>query len=119
MSTGPEPSDLDRDVDESMRMFEKSKVGPASAIRVIEPSRVMLVLDGSEQDETSVQAASYLRNRFNTETLILDARDRETPDEAQLSADRARQVTGARPIRPWIAATGWWREPVTEKSCPG
>ena len=75
MSTGSESNGLDREVDASMRMFEKSKVGPAATITTIKPSRVLLALDGSPQDETSVDAASYLREQFNTETLILDARD--------------------------------------------
>lgn len=59
----PDPqsdSDLDRDVDASMRMFEKSKVGDAPNIAPIRPSRVLLVLDGSPQDVTSLNAANYL-----------------------------------------------------------
>tara|TARA_R110002049_G_scaffold4601_5_gene32314 strand:+ start:443236 stop:444180 length:945 start_codon:yes stop_codon:yes gene_type:complete len=95
----PDPqsnSDLDRDVDASMRMFEKSKVGEAAAIARIQPARVMLVLDGSPQDETSKEAASYLRETFNVETLVLDARDGQHDDDLAVAA--AQNVSGSRPI---------------------
>ncbi|WP_404310131.1 universal stress protein [Neorhodopirellula lusitana] len=68
-------NDLDREVDDSMRMFEKAHVGSTSPITPIRPARVLLVLDGSDQDSTSVASAVYLQGRHNTETLILDARD--------------------------------------------
>lgn len=94
-----ESTDLDRDVDASMRIFEKSKVGRAAPITPIKPSRVLLVLDGSSQDDTGLDAASYLRNRFNTETLILDARDKPADDDSDLAVDRASEVSGSRPIK--------------------
>ncbi len=99
MSTGSESNDLDRDVDASMRMFERSKVGPAATIATVRPSRVMLVLDGSPQDETSVDAASYLREQFNTETLILDARDKNDGENVDLAVERSASVPGSRPIK--------------------
>ena len=99
MDRESESTDLDRDVDASMRMFERSKVGPAAAITPIRPSRVMLVLDGSPQDDTGLDAASYLRSRFDTETLILDARDKAANDDGDLAVDRAAEVSGARPIK--------------------
>ncbi len=100
MSTGPESDDeLHREVDASMRMFEKSRVGQAAAIPLVKPSRVMLVLDGSPQDETGIDAAAYLRERFDTETLILDARDKAEGDETDLAPDRAPRVSGSRPIK--------------------
>ena len=99
MGTESESTDLDRDVDASMRMFEKSKVGPAATIFPIKPSRVMLVLDGSSQDEASLDAASYLRDQFATETLILDARDKADGDSTDLAVDRAADIAGARPIK--------------------
>lgn len=94
-----ESTDLDRDVDASMRMFERSKVGPAAAITPIRPSRVMLVLDGSPQDDTAVDAASYLRHQYDTETLILDARDKAAGDDRDLAVDRVAEVSGSRPIK--------------------
>lgn len=99
MGSESESTDLDRDVDASMRMFEKSKVGPAARITPIKPSRVMLVLDGSPQDDTGLDAASYLRSQFNTETLILDARDKAADDDSDLAVDRATEVSGSRPIK--------------------
>ena len=96
----PDPqsdNDLDRDVDASMRMFEKSKVGEAPAITPIKPSRVMLVLDGSPQDDTSIAAANHLRDSCNVETVVLDARDGET--EQDFAVARSTEVAGARPIK--------------------
>ncbi len=76
MVASPQPNDIDRDVDASMRMFEQSKVGESAALSPIKPSRVMAVLDGSPQDETTMQSVAYLRETFNVETVVLDARDK-------------------------------------------
>lgn len=99
MSTGSESNDLDRQVDASMRMFEKAKVGPAATISPIQPSRLMLVLDGSSQDNASVATAAYLRERFNTETVVLDARDSRSSDQEDLAVTRSREISGARPLQ--------------------
>ncbi|KAA1261848.1 Universal stress protein family protein [Rubripirellula obstinata] len=107
MSTESESGELDREVDASMRMFEKSNVGPSSALTPIKPARVLVVLDGTEQDETSIAAAATLRERFNVESLILDARDQPQSEDGgdelahlreDLAIARAGQVTGSRPI---------------------
>ncbi|GAB5512486.1 universal stress protein [Rhodopirellula baltica] len=92
--------DLDRDVDDSMRMFERAKVGSATPMTPIRPSRVMLVLDGSPQDATSIETAKTLREEFNTETLVLDARDAAEPIDAATedAIQAARQMSGARAI---------------------
>ncbi|TWU30569.1 universal stress protein [Novipirellula artificiosorum] len=94
-----ESSDLGRDVDASMRMFERSKVGQAASIQPIKPSRVLWVLDGSSQDDSSLAAVTHLNDQFNLETIVLDARDAsgELTDHAP---ERAIQVSGGRPIRP-------------------
>ncbi len=92
-------SDLGREVDESMRLFERSKVGNAASILAIRPSRVLLVLDGSPQDDAGVAAAATLRERFDTETLVLDARDDIEDDTADLAESRIEQISGARPLK--------------------
>ncbi|MFK8114486.1 MAG: universal stress protein [Rubripirellula sp.] len=94
-----ESNDLDRDVDASMRMFEKSKVGPAATIIPAKPGKVLLVLDGSPQDDSSTNAANHLQSRFRSETLILDARDKAEGDETDLAADRAAAVPGSVEIK--------------------
>lgn len=93
--TDAEPNEVDRGVDESMRMFEKSKTGDAPALAPIQPSRVMLVLDGSSQDQTAIAAAKYLRDAFNVETLVLDARESGADDQVQQVMEL---VSGSRPI---------------------
>ena len=80
-------------------MFEKSMVGPAAVITPIQPSRVMLVLDGSPQDEVGIDAAASLRERFNTETLLLDAREKANDEPSDLAVGRAAEVSGGRPIQ--------------------
>lgn len=95
MSTESESNDLDRDVDASMRMFEKSKVGDAPTISPLTPAKVLLVLDGSTQDATSVKAANHLQGRFQTETLILDARDQTQDNPNDLAADQATAIPGS------------------------
>ena len=99
MSNESEPNDLDRDVDASMRMFERSQVGPAAAIAPLKPSRILLILDGSPQDATSVDAANHLREECNVETLVLDARDPTHDVEVDIAIKTADLVSGARPIR--------------------
>jgi len=98
MGTDSESSDLDREVDASMRMFEKSKVGSAAAITPRTPSKVLLVLDGSSQDETGSKAASYLQQRFQTETLILDGRDKIDGDNSDLAINRTAEIPASTPI---------------------
>lgn len=94
-------NEIGRDVDASMRLFERSNVGEASVVTPIRPSRILLVLDGSPQDDASIAAASTMRERFNTETIVLDARDHaEGADtsEQNIAPERAAEVSGARPI---------------------
>lgn len=99
MATEADPSDLDRDVDAAMRMFEKSKVGPAPTITPRTPKKVLLVLDGSPQDDTGSNAANHLQGRFQSETLILDARDKIDGDASDLATDRASGIPMSTPIR--------------------
>ena len=99
MSTGSEANELDREVDASMRMFEKAQVGPAASLTPIKPSRILVVLDGSSQDDNTLASATFLREKFNTETLVLDARDGKTEQDKDLAVTRATEVSGARPIQ--------------------
>jgi hypothetical protein len=98
MGTESDSSDLDREVDASMRIFEKSKVGPAATITPRTPKRVLLVLDGSPQDDTGSKAANHLQGRFQSETLILDARDKSEGDDTDLAAQRATEIPLSMPI---------------------
>jgi nucleotide-binding universal stress UspA family protein len=98
MNMESESGELDRDVDASMRMFEKSNVGSSVVIKPIKPSRILVVLDGSAQDQTSIAAATTLRERFNVESVLLDARDKAVDDKTDLAIDASRQVSGSRPI---------------------
>lgn len=94
-----ETSDLDRQVDASMRLFERAHVGSADAMTPIRPSRVLLALDGSTQDATSAATAKSMREHFNTETIVLDARESAGPTPtSELATDTAAGISGARAI---------------------
>ena len=97
--SNPEPNEVDRGVDASMRMFEKSKVGDAASLGPIKPSRVLLVLDGSPHDETGIDAAKYLRETFNVETLLLDGREQRGKEPlGDITSSLVERVSGSRPI---------------------
>ena len=99
MDNESESSDLDREVDESMRMFQRSQIGESAPITPIRPARVLLVLDGSSQDDTSIRSVAYLRDRFDVETLLLDAREGTSDEEHDLAVQRAPELSGGRPIK--------------------
>ncbi|TWT94155.1 universal stress protein [Neorhodopirellula pilleata] len=91
-------NDLDREVDDAMRLFERAHVGSAAPIPPIRPARILLVLDGSDQDLTSIRSADYLRGRHNTETLILDAREANVGQGAGLAGEAVGQIGNSRSI---------------------
>lgn len=101
MAFEPEDGTLDRDVDRSMRMFERSQVGPAGLISPVRPSRILVALDGSDQDEVSIAACVHLRDVFDVETLVLDAREINLDADGSgstLATEVAKRISGARPI---------------------
>ncbi|MEM9827792.1 MAG: universal stress protein [Planctomycetota bacterium] len=89
--------ELGRDVDDAMRLFEQSKTIGDGHINPVRPSRVLLVLDGSNQDDASIVAAAHFRERFNTETLVLDGR-RQMDDHADPLPDVGQRISGSRPV---------------------
>ena len=91
--------DLSREVDASIRMFQKSQVGLAAPIIPSKPVKVLLVLDGSPQDSTGTDAASYLHSRFETETLVLDARDWREEDQTDLAIEVVQSISNAKPVK--------------------
>lgn len=92
-----EPTDLDRDVDASMRMFEKSKVGKSAAVIPKTPTRALLVFDGSPQDQAGIATAKYMRERFDCLMFLLDARDNKD-DQRDLGSDAASEIHEGRPL---------------------
>lgn len=87
MSFDPQQSDVDRQVDASMRMFERAQVGPAAPVASIHPRSLLVCLDGSGQDEGGVAAAKLLSSRVeDCKILLLDAR--EHGSAGQYAAER-------------------------------
>ena len=76
MSFDPQQADVDRQVDASMRMFERAKVGPAAALSPTEIARVLICPDGSTQDQAIEDAVGFLKSRFPAANFFrVDARE--------------------------------------------
>jgi hypothetical protein len=88
MSFDPNQEDVDRQVDASMKMFERAKVGKVPALEPTPLSTVLLCLDGSDQDAASIAAGRHLAEQFSgCRILILDAREASaTSSESQTAA---------------------------------
>ena len=71
----PTQDKLDRDFDESMRMFEKAMVPIAEPIEPKQPSRILVAFDGSSQEVALIDAAATLQSRSGATILVLDARE--------------------------------------------
>lgn len=71
----PTEHEVDDALRRSMEMFERSKIGEAAPIEPRQPKKLLLVLDASAQDETSVSLAEGLRQRFSCEISVVDARE--------------------------------------------
>ncbi len=97
MSSESEPTDLDRDVDAAMRMFEKSKVGNSAPIIKKTPERALVVFDGSDQDASGLAAAKFLRERHDCEVYLLDARETKF-DQLDLATQASDEVHEGRPL---------------------
>lgn len=81
-----------------MRMFEQAHVGPLDPVAPIHPERVLLCLDGSGQDDGGIAAAAFVSGRMpRCKVLVLDARERETPDP--YAGERAAALPGAQVVR--------------------
>ena len=71
----PTEHEVDDDLRKSMLMFQRSKVGAVPLIEPLRPKKLLLVLDGSSQDETSIGLARQLRQRFECSLDVIDARE--------------------------------------------
>lgn len=71
----PTEHEVDEDLRRSIDMFERSKVGKVATVEPRRPSRLLLVLDASLQDETSIGLAKGLGKRFRCPLEVIDARE--------------------------------------------
>jgi hypothetical protein len=88
----PTQHSVDHDVEASMRLFERAHVGEVSAVEPRQPARVLLALDGSDQDALGVALSRGLRERFGCAVSVMDARERR--DSADLASQAARAIGG-------------------------
>lgn len=84
----PFQRDVERGVEDSMRLFERAHVGEVAPVEPRTPTKVLVVLDGSGQDALSVRFARYFRERCRASIAVLDAR------EASDSNAHAQSVAG-------------------------
>ncbi|QDU97486.1 hypothetical protein [Lignipirellula cremea] len=92
----PTENEFDQAVSESMKMFERAQIGPVEPLEPHRPGRLLLVLDGSEQDALSVALCARFQARFSCTTTVLDARENKTDD---LAPAIARSIS-AQPLAP-------------------
>jgi hypothetical protein len=70
----PTKREFDDDVQRSIDMFERAKVGDAPAIEPLVPRRLLLALDGSSQDAMGRRIARRLKRRFGCDLDVVDGR---------------------------------------------
>lgn len=88
----PTQRDVDHDLEASMDLFKRAQVGEVAAVRPRRPENLLLVLDGSNQDETAAIFARQLRDRFGCGLTVMDARERVESNEL---AEQAAKMLGA------------------------
>jgi hypothetical protein len=94
----PTQREVDRDLDSSMKMFERVKLGEVAPIHPRTPQRMLLALDGSSQDATSIDITVALVERYPCQVSIVAA-----CDDAQRVANGAKDRLSGSTI---VAAVG-------------
>lgn len=91
---------MERNVDESIRssmeVFERAQVGEVSPLEPLSPSRILVALDGSSQDELSLAIAAALNSRWPCLLDVMDAREQVATNEL---AERAADSLPAAPVK--------------------
>lgn len=96
----PSEREFDDDVQRSMSMFERARIGDVAAIAPRVPARLLLALDGSAQDDMSVRFARQLKSRFGCAVRVVDGRQNVATNEfaeriaATLDADAVPKTAG-------------------------
>ncbi len=76
----PTEREFDDDVQRSMNMFERARVGDVPAVEPLIPQRLLLALDGSSQDAMGQRIAQQVRRRFDGDLTVVDGRESEESD---------------------------------------
>ncbi len=82
----PFERDVDRDVEESMSLFRRAQIGDVAGIEPRRAGHVLLVLDGSAQDDLSIRFAQHLHEHMGARLSVVDAR--ETAEGNSLAAEQ-------------------------------
>lgn len=89
----PTEREVDQDVHDSMALFERAQVGEVAPISPRQPHRILLVLDGSTQDDLSIELCRRLKTRFDSALDVLDARESVSVNELAEEAARSLGAT--------------------------
>lgn len=85
----PQKSDFDSDVQRSMNMFERAKVGEVAPFVPARVERLLLGLDHSSQDAMGQTVAKGLMERFQCHLDIVDGTENVAGDDRAPSAAKA------------------------------
>ena len=96
MMFDPTKHDFDDAIRRSMDAFERARIGEVAATEPRFPKKVLLVVDGSSQDQMGQVVASGLCRRFGCSLEVIDAREREKEDDL---AGSMADLLGATAIR--------------------
>lgn len=78
--TDPSQRQIDSDIDKSIDLFQRADVGIAKIVMGRSPKRILLVLDGSSQDDAVIHLAKQLHRRLECELAFHPA----TSDDFQI-----------------------------------
>lgn len=95
MAFDPTQQDVNREIEQSMDLFQRAKVGDVEPIARRQPARLLLVVDGSGQDATAIAIASRWKRRFDCPAWVLDAREQPAGNEL---AEAAAEQLPAEPL---------------------
>lgn len=86
----PTEREFDDEVKRSIEQFERARIGEAPPLEPRLPQKLLLVLDGSTQDETGAAVALGLQQRLQCELLVMDAREHQA--ENHLATETAERL---------------------------
>lgn len=92
----PTERELNKTLSDSMDLFRRAQVGEVAAIVPRRAQKLLLVLDGSNQDELSLALTRSLQQRFAAAVDVIDARETDAADDL---APRAAQALSASALK--------------------
>ncbi len=121
----PTQRQVDTNLEKSMAMFQRAEIGKVPALEPLQPKRVLLVLDGSTQDELGGGIVVRLKQRLDCQVAILDLSPEFTdtaqgtaPQWAQKLAAETLSLEQPEPYERILAAIAEWKAGLVVVPCP-